>query len=490
VVFEEGDLGITIKVTAFVLGTRHIIAPLSNRDSQFTLADPSPLPTSFPHSTNNPPQRTPTGQARVLRALPGTQAERNGVRPGDVLRAVADYDLRAVVLDSRSWADLIHRMKTSPRPLRVTVLRGGPVPDEEPASELHALERRLDFGALASRPPGLLPLDNDRRRALLYRGRLSLLQEGRLYGHSLQPRDAFLLSDALLLVVPPPEGVRQRAVVETAVGLATSKLRGHSSAALLPSGAFGFELVTPAGSYVLYAPSAEARAAWVDRAYRGIVALLQLAPHTQRQDADGGMDVDVEAEELIRHQLVIDTLHSAVLRGQMDEARELVASGGGDDSSSGGGGLAAQQDAAGRTPLHYACLMRRHDMASFLLSQTAADPSIVDQRGRLPLHLAALLLDDVAIALLLSSPQPLANARDAEGATPAFLAAVHGRLSGSNSNSSSNSNNSGGGGGGGSSDREADEECALRRCLNALLAHDADINARDHTVRALVSHPI
>jgi len=139
-------------------------------------------------------------------------------------------------------------------------------------------------------------------------------------------------------------------------------------------------------------------------------------------------------------------------------------------------------DEGGRTPLHYACLFRRHEMISLLLSR-GADPTQADADGRLPLHLAALALDDTGVALLLSSSSSsppssspssspflpvhcLVNARDHDGRTPAFLATTSPRLACLSPGS-------------GGEEENAEAFFALRRCLLALQVHEADLDMKD-----------
>lgn len=178
--------------------------------------------------------RTPSGRARVLRLQPHTQADRNGIRAGDVIIQLnEDWDLSKQVLDSESWAAMVQYIKTSPRPLRLTVARKRPTPsrpsppqpflsdpsegtDEQAgartASPCATPSPRPSGAALClpACPPGLRadptsapPSPARSSRKLLFRGPLRLWQEGRLWGGSWEERDAYLFSDAFVLAFPP-----------------------------------------------------------------------------------------------------------------------------------------------------------------------------------------------------------------------------------------------------------------------------------------------
>ena len=458
-------------------------------------------------------KRTPSGQALVVRVMEGTQAEGNGIAVGDILVHINEVDeawnLRGRVLDSASWKDMVDYLKSCPRPMRVTVVRRPPSPPAPPApsvpsvpppspprpSGMQLLAQRLDFAARKdTRPPGgpyqgVGPLlgTADASRTLVHSGMLQLWQEGRLWGGSLQPREAYLFSDMLMLAVPSshPPPHPQRAEVDACLGLTACKLREHAacevdvatSLADTAVAANCFDVITPHGTYTLCAASPAQRQEWVETLYTTMASAFS---HTHTAG--------------LRHQLVVDSLHAAVVHGRLDEVRDVLERAVGGDAQQQKGeeekkkeeedGTKAQlinyQDEDGRTALHYACVLRRHGMITFLLHRHRhADPTIADAQGRLPLHLAALALDDVALALLLSSSSSsssssstagaaptqigvsfLVDARDLDGQTAAFLAAVRGRLP--------------------SGERD---EFALRRCLHALLAYDADLDALDNSGR-------
>jgi hypothetical protein len=95
VVFQEGELGVTIKV-------RRPTAPVSSSSSSpstgssihhYAPARPGLCRLAAlgftPDSAAVPRvlvQRTPSGKACVIRTIPGTQADSNGIRPGDIIR--------------------------------------------------------------------------------------------------------------------------------------------------------------------------------------------------------------------------------------------------------------------------------------------------------------------------------------------------------------------------------------------------------------------
>ncbi|TMW62514.1 hypothetical protein Poli38472_005132 [Pythium oligandrum] len=72
-------------------------------------------------------------------------------------------------------------------------------------------------------------------------------------------------------------------------------------------------------------------------------------------------------------------LHTAVLNGELDRTKRLLATGKVEASA---------KDASGYTALHHACLLRRHDLVSILLTH-GADVNVAASDGNTPLHKAA-----------------------------------------------------------------------------------------------------
>ena len=148
-----------------------------------------------------------------------------------------------------------------------------------------------------------------------------------------------------------------------------------------------------------------------------------------------------------KHQVMLGTMHSAVIKRDLPRVQELLAAceAGELDCSAVEGA-----DHDGLTPLHYACLLRLPEIVR-CLHGARADVTVTDnQLGLTPLHMSALQLDDLSLSLLVSNLFDL-DLQDRKGRTPLFLACLEGRAVSGQS-----------------------DPLLLRGCLSVLLALGAD----------------
>jgi cytohesin len=110
-------------------------------------------------------------------------------------------------------------------------------------------------------------------------------------------------------------------------------------------------------------------------------------------------------------------LFSAVITGDLDEVKQIVIDCGVNPNIKG-----PNPNPLGFTPLHYAAMYGRHEIAELLLER-GADPNIQDNDGDTPLHLAAANGYSEIVKLLLEhGADP--NVQDYGGMTPLHYAAT------------------------------------------------------------------
>jgi ankyrin repeat protein len=126
-------------------------------------------------------------------------------------------------------------------------------------------------------------------------------------------------------------------------------------------------------------------------------------------------------------------IHSAVLTGNLEMVQTLLQA---------SPNFAVEKDDKGRTPLHYAAMVGRLDIAELLVANKA-DVNARDNHGVTPLHLAS----DKAMAELLLANKADVHARNEEGRTPLHMAASRG-------------------------------QAGMKDVAESLLAHGADVNAK------------
>jgi ankyrin repeat protein len=166
-------------------------------------------------------------------------------------------------------------------------------------------------------------------------------------------------------------------------------------------------------------------------------------------------------------------IHSAAMAGDLEKVKMLVKT----DPE-----LVLSKDKQGLTPLHWAAQNGPTEMVEFLLAHKA-DVNAKGDRGTTPLHMAQALGHLDTVKLLLANNAEV-NARDNYGRTPLFVAAASGP-----SVEDTNEEKVGGALYGGSGIIEEDPAtrqasfAAHKEEVALLLAHHADVNAKDNTGR-------
>lgn len=280
-------------------------------------------------------------------------------------------------------------------------------------------------------------------RRLLKEGSVSLQSAGSLWS-SQTKRQLFLCSD--ILIVSSPSGSKFQ--VDQTIDLQACKINiadseksdpsaASSSSAMVFNPELMFSIIWPGGVLTLVVKSNAEKIAWTTAIFDAICGCI-------------------EPEGRVlgwRHQYFIGTLHSAVISRDEAKVRDILhtllyKSVEGDYDA------IDKVDADGYSPLLYACILRLHGIIRILL-EANADVTIADRRGYNALHWAALQLDYQSLSLLCGRVFT-SDLEDLSGRTPLFLACVEGRdLSGKS------------------------DAVALRKCIQCLLALNADPNVAD-----------
>lgn len=249
-------------------------------------------------------------------------------------------------------------------------------------------------------------------RRLVKEGDLEVRVKGNLWSTT-QVRRFFLFNNLLLITIPNPNPnqLPKLFTVETVVELVSAKVYSHGEGfgKAPPTSAMnsssGFE-IHHCGGIVQVLASNEERETWVLTMY-----LLICELYTAETKACGW-----------RHQILLGTMHSAVIRGDVQRVKDLLrAAEIGDLDYS----AVESPDEDGFTPLHYACILRQFDIVA-LLHGANADVTIGDNEGKSPIHWASLQLDNLSLGLLVANVFD-ADLVDKHDRTPLFLACAEGR---------------------------------------------------------------
>lgn len=423
-----------------------------------------------------------SGIVFIFDVISDSQAVNLDVQPGDELWSVGSFEIGRVPLDKEAWKGLIAYIKESSRPLRMVWFRkpnasplppppplldgaapGPPpdsplpavpavpagtsplsppktsaVPNESPSSslassaaasrsaeyaELEKMVARLTFKEkeqnLLLSLPNLLPLQSTRRntvdnvlpsilqegRRIVRQGDLLLTSKANKWGAKPAMKRVILLNDLLLITAAQPGNMFN---LESLVDLPTCKVKSLGHAFGLENNAedASFELLWPGGEIQLTAESKEVKDIWVLNLYLSICECV-------------GQENQVLGW---RHQYMLGTVHSAVLHRDEARIRELVGycQAGLMDYL-----VLDQADEDGYTPLHYACMLRMHNIIQ-ILHEATADVTAADRHGFTALHWAALQLDDITMEMLCSHVFDI-DFLDRQGRTPLTLACLEGR---------------------------------------------------------------
>lgn len=261
-------------------------------------------------------------------------------------------------------------------------------------------------------------------------------------------RHFYLLTDMCLITIPQSNGTF---VIETVLELPTCKINagnhllgGDDEGIVAPTAGKqellrrSFDILSPFGSIRVIASSVAEKDVWLLNFFLAICDCV--SENTDGEPALGW-----------RHQIMLGTMHAAVISRDEGKVRELIkACEAGDMDFA----TIEEKDEDGYTPLHYACLLRLHPIIK-LLHEASADVTARDKRGLTPIHIAALNLDDYALGLLCSHVFDT-DIEDNLERTPLFIAAVEGR--GFNGKT---------------------DVAALKKCITILKDLQADCNIRD-----------
>lgn len=365
----------------------------------------------------------------IFEIIPNSQAIDLNVLPNDELWAVGDSEIGETPLDKEAWNGLITFIKQSSRPLKMIWRRRPNTYNPEESCETSQAGPSPDYLELQKLIARLVVKDTSSRKAI---DPSVILKEGRRIiktddfsisskSNSINwiktnmKKRLILMNDILLLLSPLPGNVYN---IDNIIELQTCKIRSLGHAFKLEgtenqtqdadpkSIILSFDLIWPGGEIELIADSAELKDSWVMAIY---TAICDYVPS--------------EGKVLgWRHQYMLGSMHSAVLRREEDRIRELIllCQTGKVDFTS-----IESQDEDGYTPLHYACILRLHSIVR-ILHEATADVTALDSRGLTPLHWAAMQLDDYSLSLLCSHVFDL-EILDNENRSPLVIACIEGR---------------------------------------------------------------
>ena len=280
-------------------------------------------------------------------------------------------------------------------------------------------------------------------RSMLRTDELFLINKGALFKTQAK-RHFFLLTDVLLIAaLIQAEG---KYLLEHIIELPTCKvhsgnytfggtstLDGQAGGKDADLAKLSFDIIWPGGTVTVVVRSAEDKEIWL------LNLFLAICENVDTEDRVLGW----------RHQYMLGTMHAAVLSRDLSKVTELIAA----CSTAADFDAIEDVDEDGYTPLHYAVILRLHNMAQ-LLHDASANVTVKDKLGLTPVHWAALHLDDATLGLL-STHLLSADLADHKGHTPLFLACVEGR----------------------GADGRTDG-AALKRCVATLVGLRADVTVR------------
>jgi ankyrin repeat protein len=434
-------------------------------------------------------RRPEDGVVFVYDIIPESQAVRLNIKLNDELWAIGDIEIGVTPLDKEAWDGLIRHIKQSARPLNMTWKRFKSTDDTENTDKIEnidSVEDSVEVVDVVHSPSfvhlksivdrlfikeeknnfvnslaGVNSVPVTRRNSNLSNELSSLLKEGRsiikigslfvpakaALGWVTQTRKKFiLLSDTLIITTPQNNDKLQ---VDHIIDLQTCKIRSNGQV-------FGgsndgeqnndvmFQIIFPGASIDVFAENKEVKEVWVLSIFLAICECVG------------------QSERVLgwRHQYMLGTIHSAVLARDEARVRELI-----QQCELGHIDFASieAQDEDGYTPLHYAVILRIHNIIR-LLHEATADAKAPDIRGLTPLHWAALLLDDYALTLLTEQVVDI-DLLDNENRTPLYLACVEGRDVNGKSN-----------------------PVILKKCVACLLARRSKVDLCDKQGRTLVHY--
>ena len=467
-------------------------------------------------------RRGDTGIVFVYEIQSGSQAVNLDVQSGDELWGVGDTEIGNTPLDKDAWNGLIQFIKNSARPLRVifkrlvTVDTPVQVPQELPdtanADEsnqivVEAVENEVVNPTIVGEtskndvpaPVSVIEKDTQSRIYLDLRNLLSkfiskdsvinklpslgnlskkvpsttaadsdLLQEGRVilkvgelveknqkagrWHFNLQQSKRFVALLSGVLIVSTPVGA-EKYQIEHVINLQTCKLRSNGELFGGDRGVISeqqgdmnacFEIIWPGGTLEMQVDSTENKEIWMLNIY---LAICDCVGPSERSLG-------------WRHQYLLGTMHSAVLNRDIGLIRELAA-----QCVEGRLNFMVVDalDEDGYSPLHYACILRMQSIVA-ALHEATADVTVADCRGLTPLHWAAMQLDADSLSLMCTQVFNV-DLVDSIGRTPLYVACVEGRdVSGKT------------------------DAILLKRCIEALLKLNPEVNAMDAKGRTLLHY--
>eukprot|EP01041_Mallomonas_annulata_P004607 gene4607-9154_t len=186
----------------------------------------------------------------------------------------------------------------------------------------------------------------------------------------------------------------------------TAATTGVTAVTSLPNN-LSFELLWPNGTITIITKDTIERSEWVLILYNVICNNVN-----ESQRTSFGW----------RHQCVLGTMHAAVLSRDINRIKELL-------QMCERGLLEFHEvespDEEGYTPLHYACILRLHNVIE-VLHEASSDVTAADTRGYTPIHWSAMQLDDFTLEKLCMHIFDV-DIKDNCGFTPLYLACVEGR---------------------------------------------------------------